>query len=150
MPKLPEKFPRKPSHARPTVADYLTAQIDLCGKPQQDIAKECGYEKPNIITMLKQGKSKVPLGRVPALAKALGVDPLHFFSIVMAEYEPETWAAIQASVLKQPFVSANEMEIIKLVRTSNVMNPKIRTDEEKARILTAINKLRPDGALADS
>lgn len=133
---------------RLTVAQYLTAQIELCGKPQFELAKECGYENPNIITMLKQGRSKLPMGRVGNMAKALGVDPLFLFSLVMNEYEPETWATIQEFVLKQPFVSANEMEIIELVRTSKVVNPKLRTIEEKQRILSAINALRPDNAVA--
>lgn len=130
----------------PTVAEYLTAQIELCGKPQHELAREIGYTNPNVITMLKQGRTKLPLGRVGAIAKALGVDPLYLFSIVMNEYEEGTWASIQNVVLKQPFVSSNEMEIIELVRTSKVVNPKLRTLEEKQKLLTVINSLRPDNA----
>jgi transcriptional regulator with XRE-family HTH domain len=135
-----------------TVADYLTVQIDLCskrGKTQTDIAREVGFDKPNIITMLKQGKSKLPISRVGAMARALGVDPLHLFQLAMSEYEPDTWAVIEDQVLKQPFITANEYEIIQLVRQSSVTNPKIRTQEERDRILSAVNKLRPDNAIGD-
>lgn len=131
-----------------TVAEYLTAQIDLCGKSQKDIARECGFEKPNVITMFKQGISKLPIARVGLMAKALGVDPLFLFQLVMNEYEPETWSAIQAQVLKQPAITANEAEIIEIVRSANVVNPKVRTIEERERILSAINKLRPENAVA--
>jgi transcriptional regulator with XRE-family HTH domain len=143
-----QKEPKKITRNKVTVAEYLTAQIDLCGKTQKDIARECGFEKPNIITMLKQGTSKLPISRVGVMAKALGVDPLYLFQLAMNEYEPETWASIEELILRQPFVSQNEMDIIQLVRQANVVNPKVRTIEEKERILSAINKLRPDNAAA--
>jgi transcriptional regulator with XRE-family HTH domain len=140
-----KKAPVKP---KMTVAEYLNAQIDLCGKSQADIAAEMGLEKPNVITMFKQGKSKLPLSRVGAMAKALNIDPTFLFQLVMSEYEPDTWAAIQGDILKQPYVSQNELEIIQLVRQCNVPNPKVRTLEEKERLLSAFNRLRPDNAVS--
>lgn len=132
--------------AKVTVAEYLNAQIDLCGKTQLEIARECGFEKPNIITMFKQGKSKLPLSRVGVMAKALGVDPVYLFALVMSEYEPETWRVINEGILQQPLLTSNELEIIEIVRASNVPNPKVRTVEERQRILSAINHLRPENA----
>lgn len=127
-----------------TVAEYLTQQINLCGKTQSEIAREAGFNKPNIITMLKQGATKLPMAKVGAMAKALEVDPLHLFKLVMQEYEPDTWQTLQETILKQPFVTHNEMEIIEVIRQSNVVNPKIRTDEERARLLEVISTLKPD------
>jgi transcriptional regulator with XRE-family HTH domain len=138
--------PARSAKRRVSVAEYLTAQIDLCGKSQLQIAREVGFEKPNIITMLKQGKSKLPLSRVGSMARALGVDATYLFSLAMQEYEPDTWAVIEDSILKQPYITANEFEIVQLIRQADVVNPKIRTLEEKERILSAINKLRPDNA----
>lgn len=138
--------PKLSAKARVTVAEYLTAQIDLCGKTQLEIARDCGFEKPNIITMLKQGKSKLPIARIGLIARSLGVDASYLYALAMQEYEPDTWKVIQDNILKQPYVSENEMEIIEVIRSSNVVNPKLRTIEEKERLLTAINKLRPDNA----
>jgi transcriptional regulator with XRE-family HTH domain len=136
--------------ATKTVAEYLTAQIDLCGKSQLQIAREVGFEKPNIITMLKQGKSKVPISRVGKLAKALGVDPWYLYQLAMGEYEPDTWAAIENEVLRgQPVLTENEKEILGLLRSCGVPNPKVRTQEERQRILTAFGRLRPDNARLD-
>lgn len=70
---------------------------------------------------------------------------LRFF----AGYDPETWEALQESILKQPVISANELEIVKLVREANVVNPKVRTNDERERILGVINTLKPDNASAD-
>lgn len=45
-------------------------------------------------------------------------------------------------------MTLNEMEIVELICSSKVVNPKLRTIEEKQRILSAINTLRPDNAAA--
>ena len=95
--------------------------------------------------MLKQGRSKVPLSRVGLVAKALGVGPLHMFSIVMSEYEPDTGSVLKEAVFKQPLVTANEMSIIEVVRQAKVQNPYIRTEEERIMVLDVINQLKPDG-----
>lgn len=140
--------PKSQPKPRLTVAEYITAQLDLCGKSQMEIAREAGFGKPNIITMIKQGKTKLPMSKIGPIAASMGIDPLHLFQLCMAEYDPDTWESINKYVLKQPFVSANELEIIELLRTSKVTNPKLRTIEEKQRLLTAFNTLRPDNAVA--
>ena len=40
-------------------------------KTQAEIASEAGFANANMMTFLKTGKNKVPLDRVPSLAKAL-------------------------------------------------------------------------------
>jgi len=130
-----------------TVAEFLEMQFNLCGKSQSEIAQEIGFKNANVITMLKQGRTKVPVNRIGALATALEVDPLHLFKMVMQEYQPETWDALEKYVLKQPFVSENELEILKVVRESNVTNPKIRTARERTALVNVINTFRPDNAV---
>ena len=44
-------------------------------KTQSDIAREAGFVNSNFLTMLKSGANKVPLDRVPDLARALDIDP---------------------------------------------------------------------------
>ena len=100
----------------PTVAEFLTHRLRVCGKTQKQIAKEVGYDKPNVITMMKLGQTKVPLEKVPALAKALGVDPVHFLRIVMTEYAPENWR-----VITETFgfvVTRHERELVEAVRST--------------------------------
>ena len=72
------------------MAVYLTKQIDaLAGtKTQREIAFEIGYEKPNMISMFKRGEAKVPLDKIPALAKALHVDPIHLFRMAVEQQWP--------------------------------------------------------------
>lgn len=124
-----------------TVAEYLTEQIRLSGKTQHEIANEAGFNKPNIISMFKKGETKLPLSKVGLMAKALGVDPVVLFRMVMNEYEPQTWQAIEETVLHQPVLTANEIEIIELLRTGKVIDPKIVTREDEIRLLDAVAPL---------
>lgn len=101
---------------RITVAEYLTQQINICGRSQKDIADDVGYDKPNVITMFKQGKTKLPTNKVPVFAKALGVDPIHLLRIVMSEYTPDTWDVIE-NLLGDSIITEEERTILDIVRT---------------------------------
>jgi hypothetical protein len=137
---------RKATKRPVSVAEYLTQQIALSGKTNLDIAREAGFAKPNIISMIKKGDTKLPITKVAPMARALGVDPIHLFKLVMQEYQPDTWAALEEDILKQPVVTANEFEIIEVIRKSNVVNPKVRNNEDRKRILDAVATLKPDGS----
>lgn len=98
-----------------TVAEFITHQIRVSGKSQVEIAQELGYTKPNIITMFKQGKTRIPLDKVGPLAKALEIDPALLLKKVMGEYMPDTLAALQ-SVLDGLQLTHNERELIAAYR----------------------------------
>jgi transcriptional regulator with XRE-family HTH domain len=78
------------------LAKYLATQIDAISdeKSQREIAQEIGYEKPNMISMFKRGEAKVPLDKIPALAKALHVDPAHMMRLAMEQYWPDLYQII--------------------------------------------------------
>jgi hypothetical protein len=78
-----------------TVAEYIAAQIKVCGKPQKQIAEEVGFPKANILTMIKQGNTKLPIPRVNALADALEVPRAKLMKMVLSEYMPDVLAAIE-------------------------------------------------------
>lgn len=95
------------------VALYVTAAIEASGKPQAEIAREAGYPNANNITMIKQGKSKLNKARVPALAKALGVDEVALMMLVLDQDEPELARWIKRNA--QP-ISRTEANILDIVR----------------------------------
>lgn len=99
------------------VAEYVSAQIDICGRSQKEIAEEVGFPKANILTMIKHGSTKIPIPRAAALAKAMGVDQTRFVQMVMKEYQPEIWAAIEGSLGKP--LSDDEAELIELLRAKS-------------------------------
>ena len=100
---------------RMTVAQFISQRIDDSAKSQREIAAEVGFENPNVLTMFKQGQTKVPLRRIGALARALDVDPTHLLRLVMSEYTPDTWAAVE-DVLGGTMLTKNERELITFYR----------------------------------
>jgi transcriptional regulator with XRE-family HTH domain len=88
--------------------ELITYQVELQkrmhGKTQADIAREVGYDKPNMIAMWKAGTAKIPLDKVPQAAKALGMDPAFLFRLAMSQYWPdaaETIAHVFGTVLTE-------------------------------------------------
>jgi plasmid maintenance system antidote protein VapI len=98
IPDLQENVVEKEDQKMLSVAEFLTQQIERCGKSQVAIARDVGYSRSNIITMLKNGTSKVPISRAPALGKAVGLDPAVFLRMVLAEYQPEILKAIEDTI----------------------------------------------------
>lgn len=76
----------------PTVAEYLTAVIDGSDLSQTEISDACGFKRPNMISMMKAGHTRVPIDKIRPLAKALGVDPMYLFRLVFGEYQAEVLA----------------------------------------------------------
>lgn len=126
-----------------SVSEYITWQIALCGKSQIDIAKEAGFEKPNVITMIKQGKTKVPLNKIGSMAKALEIDPVFFFRLCMSEYMPDLMDII-AAITNQPVITRNEFDFIEVIRSAKVSNPKLRTDAERKKLREFVDTLKAD------
>ena len=105
----------KKSHI--AVAEYLNQQIALSGVPQTEIAEKLGYDKPNIITMFKQGKTKIPMNKIAPLAKVLGIDPVHLLRMAMLEYSPETWEVLE-SLLGHRMIPENEQRVLALMHSA--------------------------------
>lgn len=97
------------------VAQFLKQALAASGKTQREIARELGYENSNVITMFKQGLTKVPLAKAGSMAKALGVDPVFFFKLLLNEYAPETLSAIE-EFFDTSFLTKNERALLESYR----------------------------------
>ena len=87
-------------------------------KTQAAIAEEAGFVNQNMITMLKQGASKLPIDRVPALAAALYCDPALLLRLALEQSEGSTAAAAIYEIIGQP-ISKNEMAWIVEIRDAS-------------------------------
>lgn len=105
----------KPLPTRISVAEFIADRLADSDKTQREIAQECGFERANIITMFKTGATKLPFNRIGPLAKALDTDPAHLLRLVMNEYMPETWEAIE-NILQSTVLTANELNLIRAYR----------------------------------
>lgn len=103
-----------------TVADYVSNQLDVCGKMQAEVAKDCGFNKPNIITMIKQGKTKLPLDKVGLMARSMNVDSFTLLKLAMEEYNPGAWAVVEQAIQEQGHslvMSEHEQAVVAAMRS---------------------------------
>jgi transcriptional regulator with XRE-family HTH domain len=98
-----------------TVAEFLADRIAAIDKTQRQIADECGFDNPNIITMFKNGQTKLPINRIASLAKAIDADPVHLLRLVMLEYIPDLWESIE-NIMQSTVLTANELELVRAFR----------------------------------
>ncbi|MDP2152230.1 MAG: helix-turn-helix transcriptional regulator [Methylotenera sp.] len=120
------------THERHTVAQYLTFHINSSEKTQRQIALEIGYTKPNIITMFKQGLTKLPLEKIWPLANALGIAPDELFYKVMKEYMPETFEALKP-LLEGLALSPDEENLLTNYRKFKVLEAKRLAGNKRAK-----------------
>lgn len=97
------------------IAILLEKHTSTSSMTQREIADAVGFKNQNMITMIKQGDAKLPIDRVPAMARVLGLDPLQLFNMALEQfYTPEAIKDLQA--ILPPVLSAPERELINLVR----------------------------------
>ena len=92
------------------LAAYISKRVlELRGrKTQAEIAVQAGYVSQNMLSMIKQGSSKVALDRVPALARALECDPAYLMRLALEQAVGETAALAILEIFGSP-VTANEI-----------------------------------------
>ena len=99
-------------------AEFISRAIAFSGKNQREIAIEAGFPKPNVVSMIKKGEMKIPLDRIPDLAKACHVDPVYLFRLAMEEYHAEIWEVL-VNTIGMP-LTANEWEVVGAYRIASV------------------------------
>jgi transcriptional regulator with XRE-family HTH domain len=97
------------------VADYLARCVEDSGKTQIQIAEKAGFSAPNALSMMATGRMKIPLTRIPALAKAMGTDPRELLSHCLEAYQPELYALI-AKLHPSMLVTSEELKRVKALR----------------------------------
>jgi len=113
------------------VYEYIAQIIAMSGKTQVEIAQEVGFKKPNMLSMIKMGKTKLPLTKAPALADALGIDRKHLVMRCLREYHPDIVEVLEESGMHT--VSDNEWEIVNAIReVSNDTDPGMNEDRHEA------------------
>ena len=126
---------------RITVANYLDQQIAISGVSQKDIAAAIGYSNPNVITMFKQGRTKLPIPKVGPIATILGIDPVHLLRMVMNEYMPDTYAAIEKLIGKS-LVTEGESKALQIIReASNGHDIKLERNDHKTKLASVVSEI---------
>lgn len=96
------------------VAVLLSEVMPTSQNEQEELARQVGYEKSNILSMFANGDMKVPIEKVPALAAALGIDAGRLMRLAVKQFLPAS--SLVAEILTENIVSENEMVLIKALR----------------------------------
>ncbi|MBL6426570.1 MAG: hypothetical protein HOY44_03465 [Maritimibacter sp.] len=105
----------KPRKTPSPTAIFLDHAISASGRKQKHIAEDAGFPKPNVISMMKLGATKVPIDRIPALAEALGADADEFLDLALREYHPEIYDVLTDGELG---LSDDELMLVTIFRTA--------------------------------
>lgn len=120
----------KSAHSK--VAVFLTSAIDASTKTQLEIADEVGFPKSNVISMMKMGVTKLPIPRVPAMAKALDRDPVDLFRLCMEEYMPDMLKVCD-EIYQRDQIASGEAEVLKRIRVvTGSKNFRLSADSKSA------------------
>lgn len=94
-------------------------------KTQAEIASEAGFPNANMMTFLKTGRNKVPLDRVPSLAKALEVDPAYLMRLALDQAVGATAAKAITDIFGTPATENERGWLQELRDASDNSDPRI-------------------------
>ena len=124
----------KRPHEHTRLAQYVERRV-LELKPvksQLQIASEAGYPNPNMVTMIKNGASKLALDRVPSMARALECDPAYLMRLALEQAVGDTAAQAIVEIFGTP-VSANELGWLEAIRdASDNSDPRLTARSQSA------------------
>ena len=108
-------------------------------KTQAQIATEAGFANVNMASMIKAGATRLPIDRVPALAKALDCDPAYLLLLALEQTVGSTEAAAITSILSNA-VTNNEMAWVRALREASDMSDPPLTRRARAAIFGVFGK----------
>ncbi|WP_172380270.1 helix-turn-helix domain-containing protein [Vibrio sp. Vb339] len=85
----------------------VTSAVRNSIKSQAELASELNLNA-NLITMFKQGRTKVPISRAAELARVLNINEQEFVRLVLESYHQEVLKAIEATFVVSKTVDENE------------------------------------------
>ena len=94
-------------------------------KTQAEIALDAGFANANMMTFLKNGKNKVPLDRVPSLAKALEVDPAYLMRLALDQAVGSTAAKAIIEIFGTPATENEQSWLMELREASDNTDPRL-------------------------
>ena len=108
-------------------------------KTQSQIAAEAGFVNPNMMVFLKNGRNKLPLDRIPSLAKALEVDPAFLMRLALEQAVGATSAQAILEIFGTP-VSENEALWLNALREASQDSDPRPTGRTRAAFMALFEK----------
>ena len=96
-----------------TVVQYIVACMQAAGVTLEDATATVGDESDWLVRVLERDQP-LPLERVAEATRAVCADPMELFSRCIAEYLPNTFAAIEPRL--EAALTADELVLVKHLR----------------------------------
>jgi transcriptional regulator with XRE-family HTH domain len=127
--------------AETSLPRYLEKQILALRsfKTQSDIAAEAGFRSPNMMAMIKSGATRLPLDRVPALAKALNVDAARLMQLALEQSAGTPAARAFEEIFGTP-VTRNETAWLEEIRAASGRSDPAVTSRARSAIRASFGR----------
>lgn len=102
-------------------------------KSQAEIATEAGFTSTNMLAMIKNGATRLPLDRVPALAEALKVDPARLLQLALEQWSGSA-AARAFDAIFETVVTSNEIGWLEEIRDASGNSDPVITTRARSAI----------------
>ena len=82
----------------PLVATMISDRIEKLApyRNQGELAKAMGFKNPNMLSMIRRGKAKLPFNKIPIVAKALDLDA----ALLLRTHLREEWPEFESVVFE--------------------------------------------------
>ena len=107
-------------------------------KSQKQIADEAGFLSVNMSSIVKSGTAKLPLDRVPSLARFLECDPARLF--ILAIEQQDSALSVDVREIFRVAVSANEAVWIEELRDASDHSDPTLTSKARRAIRALFDK----------
>lgn len=115
-----------------SVADYFSNQVAANQKTLAGLSNDIGGAlRPNVLSMISNGRVKLPLKHVGKIARALNIDPAFFMRMCLREYQPDMWNAVEEALGNQAILTSNERKFIEEVREARDDDPGMSEQERR-------------------
>lgn len=95
--------------------NILTTRMHELGIKNTEFQRELEFPMPNVVSMMKKGRMRLPISKTVMAADILKLDPVFLLGKLLSEGNLADWKVIK-SVIGDRLVSANEIEFIEWIR----------------------------------
>jgi transcriptional regulator with XRE-family HTH domain len=136
--------PQESSRSGPTykLAAFMNCNWEkMVGRTNEDVAGELGYKAPNMISMWRTGKTRVPLERLPDVARLMKVDIATLFPLWFDQQWGEREDVEHLATLFDRFATVREFEVLSALRKAMPSNPMFTPEMVEAVVAVASNQV---------
>jgi len=97
-----------------TVRNLIIQRQEELGLPNTELNDQLGFKSPNVVSQIRNGPTRLPIGSIEAAARELDVDLKDFLALYLEEFEPEYFDLFCSTIGEN--LESDELVLIKAFR----------------------------------